>query len=491
MTMKTSHYAVVFLATALLLPRLVSAQASDTNTPARLLAGALARLTSIIEPATNEPARTFTGSLKILKAEGLPKELVGREFRLAFQAPDLLQVSAAWDAQNFLIGRDQQEIWIHVPAKKFGLVGSPEVPLFSTAPERKDTTPLGPLKLPLSREQLLILPLLMDYESMPKESVSGTPCHVFAATPKPEAAKGLKLPTGTLKLWVRESNLLPLRLAYRDAEGTDLQVELLNPVLNTPWPASKWKLRGAEGQKLVTVPRAHLTRFLAVTLSSMGDRIPTLGPATGSRQLVAREGKGRLEMIDGTRVLFLKGTPEEMGRQHGVLMKKEIRNLVDRMLYAVGVGSSFDQGRWFFGEIESAQKRLTPFMDERYFREMDAMADASGLPREEVRLSNFFPELFHCSGFALFGKAAADGRVYHGRILDYLRGMGLEQNATVMVMQPDQGNAWVNISYAGFIGSVTAMNDKQVAMGEMGGRGEGHWDGKPMAQLVREVMEKA
>jgi isopenicillin-N N-acyltransferase-like protein len=25
----------------------------------------------------------------------------------------------------------------------------------------------------------------------------------------------------------------------------------------------------------------------------------------------------------------------------------------------------------------------------------------------------------------------------------------------------------------------------------MGGRGEGHWDGKPMAQLVREVMEKA
>ena len=81
--------------------------------------------------------------------------------------------------------------------------------------------------------------------------------------------------------------------------------------------------------------------------------------------------------------------------------------------------------------------------------------------------------------------------MYHGRILDYLRGMGLEQNAAVIVTQPDQGNAWVNVSYAGFIGSVTAMNEKQVAIGEMGGRGEGHWDGKPMAQLVREVMEKA
>jgi isopenicillin-N N-acyltransferase like protein len=35
------------------------------------------------------------------------------------------------------------------------------------------------------------------------------------------------------------------------------------------------------------------------------------------------------------------------------------------------------------------------------------------------------------------------------------------------------------------------MNEKGVALGEMGGRGEGKWDGKPMAQLVREVMEKA
>jgi hypothetical protein len=122
---------------------------------------------------------------------------------------------------------------------------------------------------------------------------------------------------------------------------------------------------------------------------------------------------------------------------------------------------------------------------------MDASAAATGLEKAEMRLANFFPELFHCSGFALFGKATEGGKMYHGRILDYLRGMGLEQNAVVMVMQPDEGNSWVNVSYAGFVGSVTAMNAKHLAIGEMGGRGEGNWDGKPMAQLVREVMEKA
>jgi hypothetical protein len=165
--------------------------------------------------------------------------------------------------------------------------------------------------------------------------------------------------------------------------------------------------------------------------------------------------------------------------------------MVDRILYGVGVGSSFAKGKWFFREIEEAQQRLTPHMREEYLQEMDALAFAAGIEKEEARLANYFPELFHCSGFALFGDATTGGRMYHGRILDYLRGVGLEQNAAVMVMKPERGHAWVNISYAGFVGSVTAMNEKHIAIGEMGGRGEGNWDGKPMAQLVREVMEGA
>jgi isopenicillin-N N-acyltransferase like protein len=35
------------------------------------------------------------------------------------------------------------------------------------------------------------------------------------------------------------------------------------------------------------------------------------------------------------------------------------------------------------------------------------------------------------------------------------------------------------------------MNEKGVAVGEMGGRGEGQWDGTPMSLLLRDVMERA
>jgi hypothetical protein len=488
--MKLWRTSARLLVSALLLPFFTRAETGVTNSAAKYFAGALTRLVRLVEP-TNDTPRTFTTSIKILKADGLPKELAGQTLELAFQAPDRLRLAAQYERQNVSVGRDQQEVWVEVPAKRFALLGSPDVPPFSTAPESKDGTSLGPIRFPIPAEEILLLPILADVEGLPDAELGGSHCHVIKATPKPEAISGFHLPHVTLQVWVRNGDFFPLRLDWHEANGTEVRVELVHPEFADPWPASRWKLQAADGEKVERVARSHLTRFLSVVYGMLNAKIAALGPPTGERRVLASEGKGRLEMVDGTRVLFLKGTPEEMGRQQGVLLRKEISALVDRILYGVGVGSSFDKGRWFFGEIESAQKRLAPFMDERYLREMDAMAGAAGLRREEVRLANFFPELFHCSGFALFGKATEGGHMYHGRVLDYLRGLGLEQNAVVMVMQPDQGNAWVNVGYAGFIGSVTAMNEKHIAIGEMGGRGEGHWDGKPMAELVREVMEKA
>jgi isopenicillin-N N-acyltransferase-like protein len=479
------------VAVALLLTCVCPAQEAKTNSPSQLFAQALAQLTAILAPPTNQAPRTFTTTVKLLKAEGLPKETEGRQLDLAFQAPDHAWLSLNLDRQSYVACRDGQELWVYAPGKKFGLIGSPDKAPFATAPDAKDGKAMGPLKLPIPAEQLALLPFLTEVKALPDETVGATPCRVLTATPKPEAIDALKLPQGTLQLWIRESDSFPLRLAYRQGKGTDVRVELGNPRFAEAWPAERWKLKADPGDKVETVARSHLTRFMNVAVSMLGEKIPTLGPATGERRIVAREGNGRLEAVDGTRVLVLKGTPEEMGHQHGVLMKKNIRQLVDRILFGVDVGTSFEKGEWVFGEIEAAQQRLNPFMDERYFREMDSLASAAGLPREEVRLANFFPEMFHCSGFAVYGKATTDGRLYHGRILDYMRGMGLEQSAVVMVFQPDRGNAWVNVGYAGFIGSVTAMNEKHVAIGEMGGKGQGHWDGKPMAELVREVMEKA
>ncbi|MEW6302477.1 MAG: C45 family autoproteolytic acyltransferase/hydrolase [Verrucomicrobiota bacterium] len=461
--------------------------ASDTKSPQEILSASLAKVGAVIEPLPGQPAQVFSGQLKLTRAAGLPKEMLGQAVEVTWQAPDQLRLAAKVDGKDYTAGRDGQELWLYAGAKDFGIIGKPGVARFGTAPEKIDLTTLPRVKLPLPREQLALLPLLMKLEAQPAEVIDDVRCHVLNAVAQPQAVEALKLPPGNWRLWIRETDFLPARIGYRDAKGAEYELEFRNVRLGGAAERIHTNLSG----NLQVVALSHVTRFLASAIAGLNQKIPTLGPATGERRVLATEGAGRLEIIDGTKVLFLKGTPEEMGRQHGVLLKKQVRQVVERILYGIGVGSSFAKGRWFFGEIEEAQKRLLPFMDERYLREMDAIAAAVGIDKEEARLANFFPELFHCSGFALYGDATVGGRMFHGRVLDYMKGVGLEQNAVVMVFQPDQGNAWVNVSYAGFIGSVTAMNEKHVAIGEMGGRGEGNWDGKPMAQLMREVMEKA
>ncbi len=138
--------------------------------------------------------------------------------------------------------------------------------------------------------------------------------------------------------------------------------------------------------------------------------------------------------------------------------------------------------------IVAQQRKHIP---ERYFDEMRGIADGSGVDLAEIQIANFIPELFHCSGFALSGSATKDGTLYHGRVLDYGCDWRLQEHAVLTIGRPRGRIPFVNVTYAGFVGSVTGMNAERISIGEMGGRGLGHWEGTPMAILVRMVLEEA
>ena len=486
----TRSFVFLSLLAFLILPRIAAAQEAPPS-PRQIFAQSVAAWCNLIEGRDGSDTHTLTTQLKLVKSTGLPKEVAGMTVDLAFQAPDRLRISGRSAPFSIDLGRDGQVLWVHEPTMKFAVLGKAGVPLFSAEPERVDHTVLKPFGLPISRLKIAMISLTLDVQGLGIETIHGDPCDVLQVALQPSAAELIGVAGGQAKLWIRQSDHLPLRVTYSDGEKIDVQIDSIDPKLSEPWPAEKWALHPNADDDVQTVAVAHLVRFLEVGPKIAMEKAEPLGPATGERKLIAAEGNGRLELIDGTRVLFLKGSPEEMGRQQGKLLSREAHQLCEHILYGVGVGSSFVKGKWFFSEIEHAEARLEKFMDPRYLAEMDAVADAAGMDRQEARLANFFPELFHCSGFAMYGKATKDGHMFHGRVLDYLKGVGLEQNAVVMVYQPDEGNAWVNLGYAGFIGSVTAMNEKGIAIGEMGGGGYADWDGKPMAELLREVMEKA
>lgn len=244
------------------------------------------------------------------------------------------------------------------------------------------------------------------------------------------------------------------------------------------------------GQKIEPLDRIELERTLARGVRRACEVLAPAPLLTNPEQVSKRVEHGELRWIEGQRVVLLRGTPEQVGKAHGELLKAETQRCIDSVIYSFGTVQTIRTGRWFRHELEAAYKRLAPHIPDDHKRETIALAESLQLDPQLAQTINVFPELFHCSGFAVFGKATKDGKLYHGRVLDYMTTIGLQDSATTFVIAVDGKIPFVNVGYGGFIGSVSGMNSKAISLGEMGGRGEGKWDGAPMATLMRRALEE-
>ncbi|MCX6992346.1 MAG: C45 family autoproteolytic acyltransferase/hydrolase [Kiritimatiellaeota bacterium] len=288
------------------------------------------------------------------------------------------------------------------------------------------------------------------------------------------------------------------------AGNGDLRRLEFRPPSKTGWLATKtgWlvtisekSLNNSESGELtppidpsITVKGNELDLSLAAALRIAALQFqPILKSADGEQS----NGKGRLRVRNGNRTLYLSGTPYEIGYQHGKLLEDSVHRVCRRLVYGVGLAYSLEKGKWFINEARALIERQRQYMDPAYFEEMRGLAEGSGVSLDEVQIGNIIPEFFHCSGVAVFGKATTRGQLVHARVLDYMTGVGLQDEAVVMAVERTGVLRFVNVGYAGFIGSVTGMNEKMIAIGEMGGRGEFFLDGTPMSFLLRGALEHA
>jgi len=237
------------------------------------------------------------------------------------------------------------------------------------------------------------------------------------------------------------------------------------------------------------LPRVEMERAFARGVRRAFEVLAPSAKLTDPVREPRRVEHGELRWVEDQRLVILEGSPREVGRAHGQLLRDEAQRCFDSVLYYFGVANTIRTGDWFLNDLRDAYARLAPHIPEHHKAEINALADAMNLPREHVQLVGVFPELFHCSGFAVFGSATQDGKLYHGRVLDYMTMIGLQQSAVTFLVMLDGKHAFMNVGYAGFTGSVTGMNEKQVSLGEMGGGGVGQWDGVPMATLMRLALE--
>ena len=214
---------------------------------------------------------------------------------------------------------------------------------------------------------------------------------------------------------------------------------------------------------------------------------------TGHPSLVTAEA--RVEHHEALRIVSLEGAPYDVGRQHGELLREEVRTSVSRVL---GYFRRYLKIPWVRSWLvnwwlDHPWRQAQPFVASDLLEELRGLADGSGVPLRELYRLHAVPErTYSCANLAAWGRVTAGGRLVHVRNLDWNIDAGIQDAAAVFVVRPAGERAFVNVGWAGFIGVRTGIYDAQVSIGQIGAETvDAAFRGEPMAFLMRRVLEEA
>jgi len=225
--------------------------------------------------------------------------------------------------------------------------------------------------------------------------------------------------------------------------------------------------------------------FVSITYGENEVAPPPIRP-----EALPERDRGRLRIVDGAiPVLRLSGTPREIGRQHGALLRDQIRFLYSQYVDALAVAAV---GR---DELVAWARKVEPFIPEHYREELHGLAEGAGLDYIDVLVGNTFTDRLQsmfCSTVVASGEASRDGEVYFGRNLDFPGRNLLQKTTVVLVLEPEGVTPVVTVTWPGLIGALSGMNRRGVAGATMMvHRGKALQPGMPYLLMYREALARA
>lgn len=197
----------------------------------------------------------------------------------------------------------------------------------------------------------------------------------------------------------------------------------------------------------------------------------TLGcPSGGIAEEIARVFRpgqyagAELSYVEHIPVLKLSGTARERGRQMALVAQDVLPALInypEQLYTALGDKKAWAKHLQLVGEI----RRQFPA---EHLEELVAMAEAAGVSQELVLAVNTLPDLYRgclgCSSIVVEASRSSSGSAVFGRNLDFF-GLGtLHKFGLVVIYRPAGKHAFVTVTFPGFLGCLSGMNDAGLAL---------------------------
>jgi len=193
----------------------------------------------------------------------------------------------------------------------------------------------------------------------------------------------------------------------------------------------------------------------------------TFAQAVALPDLGQSDPGGRLERINGYLVLHVAGTAEQMGEQHGRLLRSEVQRMIQDVVIE-------GEGQYGYERLIRGAAVMHKFLPTAYRRELKALSRAAGVKYSDLVTAQLFGDVWrsmYCTSYAAFGPATLDGSCVVGRNMDYWDHGVMAYGAVLIHFTPSQGQPFFTVSWAGIINGWTAMNMKGIVVANNSGYG--------------------
>ncbi|HOX37772.1 MAG TPA: C45 family autoproteolytic acyltransferase/hydrolase [Candidatus Brocadiia bacterium] len=233
----------------------------------------------------------------------------------------------------------------------------------------------------------------------------------------------------------------------------------------------------------------------------------SVGAGDGAGNPAAVKG-GTLSRKGDFYVLHLKGTWREMGKAHGELLRDQIRHNTaelweTRIIPQIGkVPATL---------LRNQTLNLRPMLPPEVKEELEGIAEGSGVPIEDLQVACLLGGAWQfmagrqedagmgnpirpneCSSFAAFGKATKDGHLIYAHNFDWVKELGLQDCPLVAAYEPENGQRFVTLGWAGVLYVITGLNESGVTVGCIGATSAAEKPyGLPMGLIIRKVLQNA
>lgn len=207
--------------------------------------------------------------------------------------------------------------------------------------------------------------------------------------------------------------------------------------------------------------------------------------------------------------LYVEGNPYELGLKTGSLtqelfnqQEKIFVNKIDELVPSKGKQKLLRKFlAWF-------NRKMYRNIDEQYKAEIYGMSqyasenfDYIAEPYQRVMYFHGAHDIGHalqdlalvgCSSFAAWGDQTEDGNMIIGRNFDFYVGDEFAKNKIIAFVNPDDGHKFMSVTWGGFIGVLSGMNDQGLTVTINAGKSKFPLVAKtPISLVTREILQYA